>query len=167
MTVQKSFFRTLTRLRFWVANYFLRVVYKSNAYKKCSLTSKLTFKINQNTTRQLQVATWQEKAIFVDFRNFTVGNTQGVELTVQKYFFRTLTRLRFWVANYFLRVVYKSNAYKKCSLTSKLTFKINQNTTRQLQVATWQEKAIFVDFQKSIRQKTSIIIGLLLTCVVL
>ena len=55
----------------------------------------------------------------------TVGNTQGLELTFEKSFFPTLTRLCFWVADYFFRNVYTSDAYKKCFLTSKLTFEIN------------------------------------------
>ena len=52
-----------------VTDYFLRVSYTSDAYEKCVLTSKKTFKINQSIIRQLQVARWQEKAIFVDFNN--------------------------------------------------------------------------------------------------
>ena len=69
LTVQKCFFPTSMRLGFCVADYFLRVSYTSDAYEKCVLTSKKTFKINQSIIRQLQVARWQEKAIFVDFNN--------------------------------------------------------------------------------------------------
>ena len=52
-----------------VTDYFLRVSYTSDAYEQCVLTSKKTFKINQSIIRQLQVARWQEKDIFVDFNN--------------------------------------------------------------------------------------------------
>ena len=85
---------------------------------------------------------------FCQFSKFhTVGNTQVVELTFQKYFFTTSISLGFRVADYFLRVSYTSDAYGKCVLTSEQTFKINQSITRQLQLATWQQKAIFVNFQ--------------------
>ena len=125
LTFQKYFFTTSISLGFRVADYFLRVSYTSDAYGKCVLTSEQTFKINQSITRQLQLATWQQKAIFVNFLNFIVGNTQGLELTFEKSFFPALTRLRFWVADYFLCTVYTRDEYKKCFLTSKLTFEIN------------------------------------------
>ena len=84
---------------------------------------------------------------FCQFSKFhTVGNTQVVELTFQKYFFTTSISLGFRVADYFLRVSYTSDAYWKCVSTSQQTFKINQSITLQLQVAKWQEKAIFVNF---------------------
>ena len=39
-------------------------------------------------------------------------------------------------------------AYEKCSLESKEQFGINLSITRHVLMATWQERVIFVDFQK-------------------
>ena len=146
--VEKSFFQNSTRLHFCVADYVLRVSYVRDTYEKCLLESKQTFDIFWSIMRHVQVAPWQEKAIFVNFKKMILRSSQNPILAVQKSFFQILTRLRFWLVDYVLRISYARYTYKKCLLESKQTFDIFWNIMRYVKVALWQEKAIFSILRK-------------------
>ena len=74
---------------------------------------------------------------------------------VKKSSFQTLTRPLFWLLESFLRILHARYTYVKCLLESKLTFDTTWSITRHVEMATRQEKAIFVGFQKIIPQNSN------------
>ena len=61
---EKSFFQILTRLHFWLVDYFLCISQARYTCKKCLLESRKTFGITQSIIRRIQMTPWQEKEIF-------------------------------------------------------------------------------------------------------
>ena len=112
-----------------------------NTCVKCLLESKLTFGIFQSISRHVKMIIRQEKAIFVGFKKIISWHSHQPISRVKKSFFQTLTRLLFWLAEFFLRIFHACYTYVKCLLESKLTIDIIYSITRQ-------EKAIFPDLRK-------------------
>ena len=133
LAVQKSFFQTLTRLRFWLVDYVLRISYARYTYKKCLLESKQTFDIFWSIMRHVKVAPWQEKAIFVDFKKMMLRNSQNPILAFEKNFFQTSTRLRFCVVDCVLRIFQASYTYERClfnRVQANFWYILEHHTTR-------------------------------------
>ena len=87
------------RHRFWLVDYFLRVCWTSYTYETCLQTPKETFDTIQSIIRHVQVATWSEKDIFVDFLKIILRNSQ-----------------KFWDisgSNFFLEILKFSSVQKK------------------------------------------------------
>ena len=140
-------------LLFCPVEFFLRIFHTSYAYVKFLLESKITSGINQSSTQHLEIIIRQEKVIFVDFKKMIHRKKPRVNSAVKRSFFKTQTRLLFWLVKFFLRIFYASYAYVKCLLESEVTFGINQSSTRHLEIIIRQERVIFVDFEKMIPRK--------------
>ena len=147
---KKSFFPSLARVGFWLVAYVLYIFQARYAYKKCLLESEETFDTIWNIIRHEEVATSQEKEIFVDFKKMILRMSQNPKLAVQKSFFSASTGLSFRLTDYFLHVVWTCDAYQNCLLAPRQTSGTNLSIIRHVEVATMQQKAIFVDFLKCI-----------------
>ena len=107
----KQFFQTLTRPLFWLVESFLRILHARHTYVKCPLESKLTFYTTWSITRHVEMDTRQEKAIFVGFEKIMSWHSHKPISRVKKSFFQTLTRLLFWLAEFFLRIFHAYYTY--------------------------------------------------------
>ena len=110
-TFKKSFFQTLTRLRFWLVEYVLCIFGARCAYVKYSLESRVSFDISYGIIQYVEMISRQEKAIFVDLRKIILRRSQNPISTFKKSFFQTLARLLFWLIEYVLCIFWERCAY--------------------------------------------------------
>ena len=78
-------------------------------------------------------------------------NSQKPTWAVQKSFFQTLTRFRFWPVDFVLLNFWEHCAYEKSSSESKVPFKIIYSIIQHVQTILQQEKDVETDFQNSIQ----------------
>ena len=85
---------------------------------------------------------------FIDFQEMTLAKSQNMILDVQKSFFQSCMRLRFWPVDCVLWLLRACYVYEKCCLESKEFFDINYMIIRHVEMISKQERVNFVDFQE-------------------
>ena len=84
--------------------------------------------------RRVEIIIWQEKSIFVGFKEIISLQRQESIPAVKKSFFQTSSRLLFWRVEFFLRIFYEYYAYQKQCLVSMQgisEYKSEHHTTRK------------------------------------
>ena len=128
---------------------FLQIFNASYTYVKSSLESKLTIDIIYSITRHVKMIMRQEKAIFVGFKKIISWHSHQPISRVKKSFFQTLTRLLFWLVEFFyaffMRLIHIENFHWSLS-EGLIQFRASYDTSK------WQydrRKKFLSDLRKS------------------
>ena len=83
-------------------------------------------------------------------KKITLHTSNSPNRLLKKAFFQNLTSFRFCVVDYVLWISKACYTYEKCLLGSNLSSDIFETIIRHTKISRWQEKAMFVDFKKTI-----------------
>ena len=83
--VQKCFFLISTKRRFWTEKILVSIFYRSYTHENCLLIPRQTSGTNLSIIRHVEVATLQEKVIFVDFWKFVLQISQKISVIFEDF----------------------------------------------------------------------------------